>query len=347
MGPVTPTNPAADSRIRGLDTLRFIAALWVVFGHCGAPPLTEGLDRSSLVALLVQGFYGNFFAAVPAVIVFFVISGFCIHYPYRSPGTFDILPYFARRYMRISIPMLAALLIAKPLHVNLALFHNSILWSLLAELIYYSLYPAIRWLRNKMGWGPIISVSFVTSYGAILIHPSALDYSPFGPALCWLVALPCWLLGCRLAETDFSKNVPGKLWLHLWCWRSGIWFFSWSCSVLRFHSPVGYPWTLNLFAVAVFFWLKVEIQAFKAQTPNRLFEWAGQWSYSVYLMHMIADIAYTRLAMPNFGFNLNWMFKMLFILLIAYTFYLVIEKPGHYIARNISRSLRRKIPALS
>jgi peptidoglycan/LPS O-acetylase OafA/YrhL len=335
-------NNKSSSRICGLDTLRFIAAIWVVFGHCGSPPLTQGLDRTNLLALFVQGFYGNFFAAVPAVIVFFVISGFCIHYPYRSPGTFEILPYLARRYIRIGIPMAAAILIASPLQVNLALFHNSILWSLLAELIYYSIYPLLRWLRARLGWGPILAGSFIASYSAISIHPSALDYSPFGPALCWLIALPCWLLGCRLAEVDFQKTLPAKSSLYLWSWRFGIWFLSWTCSVLRFHSPIGYPWTLNLFAVAVFFWLQVEIRAFKVAAPAPSLEWAGQWSYSIYLMHLIADTVYQRLPMPDLGFNLNWALRMLFILLVSYIFYLIIEKPGHFIARGISLSLRRK-----
>lgn len=337
------TNNKSSSRICGLDTLRFIASIWVVFGHCGAPPLTQGLDRTSLPALLVQGFYGNFFAAVPAVIVFFVISGFCIHYPNRSQGAFEILPFLARRYIRIGIPMAAAIFIASPLQVNLALFHNSILWSLLAELIYYSIYPFLRLLRARLGWGIIMAGSFVLAYCAILVHPSALDYSPFGPALCWLIALPCWLMGCRLAEVDFSKNLPAASSLYLWSWRFGIWFLSWTCSVLRFHSPIGYPWTLNLFAIAVFFWLQVEIKAFKLNPPARPLEWAGQWSYSIYLIHLIADTTYQKLPMPNFGFNLNWTLRMLFILCVSYVFYLIIEKPGHYIARTISLSLRRKM----
>jgi hypothetical protein len=84
--------------------------MWVVFSHCGYPPLTEGLDRGNPLALLVQGVYGNLFAGVPAVIVFFVISGFCIHHPFRAPGSFQLLPYLTRRYVRIGIPLVAAVL---------------------------------------------------------------------------------------------------------------------------------------------------------------------------------------------------------------------------------------------
>ena len=93
-----------------------------------------------------------------ADLLFFVISGFCIHYPYRAPNTFVLLPFLARRYLRIGIPLAAAVLLAHPFQVNLAIFHNSILWSLVAELIYYSLYPTLRRLKERFGWNKIIGV---------------------------------------------------------------------------------------------------------------------------------------------------------------------------------------------
>ena len=337
-----PEQVSNAPHIWGLDTMRFIAVLWVVFSHCGYPPLTEGLDESNLLAHGVQGIYGNLFAGVPAVIVFFVISGFCIHYPHRTPGSFSLLPFLVRRYLRIGIPLVVAVLLARPFHVNLALFQNSILWSLLAELIYYTLYPLLRLLREKYGWQKMIAVSIVAAYAVVLCFPTADDYSPLGPRFAWLVAFPCWLLGCLLAEVDFQKSVALISRSQIWRWRLGIWFLSSLFSFLRFHSPIGYPWTLNLFAVAVFFWLSVEIAAFRQQQGNPWLEWAGRWSYSVYLMHMIANIAYSRLPLPNFGFNLNWCARMGFIFGVSYFFYLVVEKPGHLIARDLGRWLARR-----
>src|SRR5262249_12903567 len=157
----------------------------------------------------------------------------------------------------------------------------SILWTLLAELIYYSIYPALRWLRAQYGWNKIIGVSYLLAYGAVLVHPTAKDYSPFGAALNWLVALPCWLLGCRLSVVDFVRNPSTWFSCLVLRLRFGILFLSWLCSVLRFHSPIGYPWTLNLFAIPVFFWLRAEIISFRAQRGTRILEWAGQWSYSI------------------------------------------------------------------
>lgn len=331
---MTTESPKAEARIVGLDALRFIAALWVMFAHCGSFPLTEGLDRTNTAGLVVQGVYGNLFAGVPAVFVFFVISGFCVHYPQRGVSTFAVVPYLVRRYLRIGIPLGAAVLLARPVGVKLSLFHNSILWSLAAELIYYTIYPLLLRLRARVGWNGLIAVAYVLAYAAVLTEPKALDYSPYGFTLNWLIALPCWLLGCRLAELDFNAGDATTIAARVWWWRMGIWLLSWACSVLRFHSPLGYPWTMGLFALPVFFWLRVEIIATRVNGANRLLEWAGQWSYSIYLVHMIALSGYGALGAPNFGFNLNWMIQTTFILLASYGFYLLVEWPGHLLARR-------------
>ncbi|MFO1486236.1 MAG: acyltransferase [Verrucomicrobiaceae bacterium] len=340
--------PEQKTRVEGLDSIRFFAVVWVVFSHCGAPPVTEGIDRENLFSFLVQGVYGNLFAGVPAVIVFFVISGFCIHHPFRKPGNFQLLPYLTRRYVRIGIPLVAAIMVSRPFGVKLTLFQNSVLWSLLAELIYYSVYPVLRLLLPRMGWKGLIGASLVLAYAVVCFFPTAMDYSPFGPPLAAVVAFPCWLLGCLLAEQEGIHAAPDResMARRLWFWRLVVWSLSWVCSALRFHSPIGYPWTLNLFAFAVFFWLRAEISVSQRWGRNRTLEWAGIWSYSVYLIHLIAEAAYARMPLPNFGCNLNWLVKMLVIFGASYVFYLIFEKPGHFLARALARVLtQRRIAA--
>src|ERR1700737_465476 len=56
------------------------------------------------------------FNAPAAVIFFFVISGFCIHFPNRNGVVMRSWKlYYARRYLRTLIPMMAALGLALPL----------------------------------------------------------------------------------------------------------------------------------------------------------------------------------------------------------------------------------------
>ena len=77
---------AGPERIAGLDAIRFICALIVVLAHTGRPPLTAWADTSTWFGWFIDGSAGLLFSSAAAVIVFFVISGFCIHYPAISPA---------------------------------------------------------------------------------------------------------------------------------------------------------------------------------------------------------------------------------------------------------------------
>ena len=57
-------------RINGLDSIRFISALWVTFYHLGSFPLTQGIDRSKLDGKIVGALYDTVFCGPAAVIVF-------------------------------------------------------------------------------------------------------------------------------------------------------------------------------------------------------------------------------------------------------------------------------------
>ena len=336
-------NPASKpSRIRGLDTLRFIAAMWVVFSHFGFLPLFDGVDKTHLPTLIVRGVYGNLFAGPAAVMVFFLISGFCIHYPYCRPDSFQPEPYFARRYLRIGMPMLAAMALARPLHVELHFFQLSILWSLVAELIYYTLYPWLRRLWARFGWGKILSGAYLLALATLCLHPQAPDYDPFGNSLNWIMGLPVWLLGCRLAENIQAAPPLTVSTRQIWSWRLGIWGLASVASGLRFHSPIGYPWTLLAFSGLVYFWVEREIHFFQMNRPWRWLEWMGQWSYSIYLTHLIANAAYQQYLPWQLDKYTYFFIRTGWILAAAYIFYLLVEKPAHLLARWMARALRRE-----
>src|ERR1700750_1834830 len=103
-------------RIKGLDTLRFILALWVVIGHFGLVPLP--VSKETIYGELGVGLYNNMISGPAAVIVFFVISGFCIYYPYRNSDSILLGPYYTRRYIRILTPMIFALAAARLLSLG-------------------------------------------------------------------------------------------------------------------------------------------------------------------------------------------------------------------------------------
>src|SRR5580700_8070764 len=95
-GPIITPTP----RLPGIDSLRFWLALWVYFSHFGFLPLGLWIGSSTPARHVFSGMANNTFDGVGAVIGFFVISGLCIHYPYRSKPV-ELLPFYARRYIRI------------------------------------------------------------------------------------------------------------------------------------------------------------------------------------------------------------------------------------------------------
>jgi len=182
----------------------------------------------------------NSFNGQAAVIVFFIISGFCIHFPnrkgFQSPSW---TAYYLRRYVRILIPMGAAIALAVPLRLQFGIFSDSILWSLLCEEVYYLIYPGLLCLRDRLGWRNLLILASVFSFAAILTHPGAKDYPSYGPWLNWALGLPCWLLGVRMAECLELFQADTVTTKQIWIWRAGAWAASVIASVLRFHTPVG------------------------------------------------------------------------------------------------------------
>src|SRR5258708_31529015 len=123
-----------------LDALRFFLAFWVVMGHFGIFPLFAGVNEATFVGRTLVHGWSSIVFGTPAVIGFFVISGFCIHLPFRNSEILPIGSYYARRYIRILLPLGACLLIwryggGKPLLflTSIPMLMSTILWSLICE----------------------------------------------------------------------------------------------------------------------------------------------------------------------------------------------------------------------
>jgi peptidoglycan/LPS O-acetylase OafA/YrhL len=117
--------------------------------------------------------------------------------------------------------------------------------------------------------------------------------------------------------------------------------------VLRSHSIIGYPWTLSLFAIAVYFWIDREIARGLLKRPAGALEWAGTFSYSIYLLHFPAIAIYAKLMWPGLNALVNWIVQFGFILAISYLFFVVVESPAHRLARTASRRVIERSRALA
>jgi peptidoglycan/LPS O-acetylase OafA/YrhL len=332
-------------RVRGLDTIRFFLAVWVVAAHFLVP---LDIDKSTTIGKIISGIYGNFINGPAAVIVFFVISGFCIHYPFRDGKELALIPYFSRRQLRIWIPIIVAIVCGIPLDVKFSFMERSIMWSLIAEEIYYLIYPLILAARRKFGWQKLLIFAYAAAGAIILSDPTINDYPSYGPHLTWLLGLPTWLLGCCLAERadKICADATNNQVVHIWWWRFAAWLLSFICSVANFQSPIKYPLNLTVFAVFAFFWLSREIAYFQSHAPNRIFENAGKGSYSIYLFHLFAPPLYVLLQLPALNPPLlHLCVQIAFSLPICYIFYLLVERPSHNLARKVAELLTPKSPS--
>ena len=325
------------NRILPISSIRFVLASWVVLSHFRFPVLVE--HQQDKLLWIVRAFLNNLANGPAAVIVFFVISGFCIHFPNRQRLEIPSWKlYYARRYLRILIPMTVAIALSVPLHMQFGLFTNSILWSLLCEEIYYFLYPALLVVRDRIGWGKLMALAWFFAVLTILTNPGARDYPAYGPYLNWVLGLPCWLLGCRLAENlDRFASLPVSR-RQIWIWRAGAWALSILASVLVFHSPVGLPWSLSLFAIYGSWWLEREIRYYRASNRVPIFENLGEASYSIYLTHTHGPAILFALGISKFlSPALSWSCEMAMCAAFATVFYWFVERPSHRLARRVSR----------
>jgi peptidoglycan/LPS O-acetylase OafA/YrhL len=324
-----------------LDALRFVLAFWVAVGHYEILPIFAGVDTAAPFGRFVTHAWQSVVFGTPAVIVFFVISGFCIHLPFRGDKPLAVGRYYLRRYTRILIPVAGALCVYRLDGQKLtflgehSILWESPLWSLACEEIYYAFYPLLRIIRRRIGWKLLLPTVFVASALTAATHLHSMTWHDFGPFGTSLILLPVWLLGCLLAEQADSIPVMDSK-LQIWLWRFLIWLGCWTSEMLHFKGGIPYTQTMTWFGLLAYFWVKKEIAYGKHTAPNRYLARAGAWSYSLYLVHAPGMGFFEKLPIPYLGYLFNWFGTMLSSLGFSYIFYLLVERPSHNLARKIA-----------
>ena len=332
---------ASARRVNGLDSIRFICAFAVMLGHIGLLKVRLHGDGALGLTKMAIGIFNCLFNGPAAVIVFFIVSGFCIHFPYIGHRVLSVRAFYSRRFIRILPPAVIYFAIqwyglkhrTNPL--------NTVLWSVICECVYYLAYPAILHVRRRFNLPVVIGGASIVAGLLIATHMQSLNdgswsYIALGPLTCF-VGLPCWLIGCWLAEnyTYFSVLSTAEMGLV----RLSVYALTVLLGLLNTHlnSIFGSNCILlDFFAIPACFWVGTEIAYASKHTAIGVLEWAGAWSYSLYLIHPLSHSIVERLGGPVFQEPRLHFVIPLVALFASYGFFLIVERPSHLLAVAIT-----------
>lgn len=272
---------------------------------------------------------------------FFVISGFCIHYPFADGRKIAAEKFLLRRYVRIGIPALIVVGLSQFLPDGLPVMWRLLLWSLYCEIVYYTLYPLLNTVSRRIGWNWLILGSFFLLVIFLTFTHAASTNLMYAGMNIWdpVLGLPCWLLGCKVADLVHHKH-PMKFLGNIGFLRLGGWILSSLSFGLMLHAGVSFSISLSIFAIYAAFWLWAEVVNSTVNSFPRWLEWAGATSYSLYLTHPLSANLY-QVTVPsstsNVGLIVSWVGQLVFILAVSIFFWLVVENPVHRFARTLGR----------
>ena len=378
------------ARFERLDVWRGVAIIAVfgyhllagVFGGVDHLPFVEeGRDYAAAPHPSFLVFYGFTFGWV-GVILFFVISGFCIHWSFlrwqnqpARPTSFRRFTagFYWRRFWRIYPPYLVALLfwaiysgysLFSLDHLAVLLPHAAMLhnfhsghffaiyppfWSIAVELQLYLVYPLVLLLYRRFG---------VTSLLALVIVGLAYRFAPWkalvadegirfairqAPFSYW----PQWLLGALVAELVMRRVRPPAL-LPLLLLGMGCAFF-W---LAENRGTFGGGEICAATAFAAIIWM-VGMDERPLGSFERLLAFTGVASYSLYMYHGVAypavNVATRHFGTVWAGLTFGALCMFLLLTLGSWCLHRLVEKPSERLGAVLWKSIgrvRQKAPRM-
>jgi len=299
----------------------------VVLHHgAGSPALLAATG----IAWLPNAF-GSIWSGRSAVIAFFIISGFCVHGPYVGVDRIDRRAFWTRRYIRVGLPLIAILPVAALFDVSYSPYDGWVTWTLVCEIAYYTAYPALRMLAGRKGWVSLVIVGYIVGYSSIALQAAFPESAPAIAAGDILGNLPVWMLGCWLADVgQQGPKIPS-----VWIMRIATLCASLAYTFAHIIGLVSQNWTAPAFGLLATLWLLAEL---RHDATFRILSKGGSWSYSLYLIHPVAIIGIAPLLFSHMSIRTAHAAGLLATPIIAYVFFVLVERPSHILARRMSAS---------
>lgn len=301
----------AATWIHSLDPLRGTAALAVVMHHaCQAWGIGKDVGTPPEMFIEWLGAWG--------VALFFVLSGFCIHLPQAraelsGKAGVDWSRFAWRRARRLLPTHYAALILSvvvagyistgllNPATPGSFLAHvfmvhvwygpyfasiNGVFWSIAVEVHFYLCYPIYLYLRRSLG---SFSTAFILCTAGLIVYFFA-SLLPDGSARLvmqriFLVTWWQWALGAAIADLYVTGQAGEWMWVFTGDWMPAVWIVLSLAVGLQDPHPGGLHvrfWILPVCCAGVLGSLVT-----RSTRPVWFLSYAGNFSYSIYLVHPI------------------------------------------------------------
>jgi len=304
-----------------------------------------------------------------AILLFFLISGFCIHYPNTlsdSKPCWKI--YFKRRFWRIYPTYLIAILLTSVIsyfcHIqwgdidwnferilrvatvsqnyppgNGQFLTNPSLWTIPVEIEFYVLYPLAFFCILKFGFFTLLILSVGFSVLGIYLTKIGLHWVSFTSLFLW----PSWLLGAWIASLHRENKLSKLKILPISSILILFLIIALASRLQKWEEWTQYAgWTGFYFALLLVF-LRFE-KSISRRRENLFFKslaWLGQISFSLYLIHFplfklfgFMHRSYFDEKPANFLISLAYLIP---VCLLAWIFYRLIELPIHKWSKRLTK----------
>ncbi len=202
--PIPVKDKTVDSRLPGLDMLRFIAVVLVLGHHMPPPRDWPHIPKLALLFWTTGGWVG--------VDLFFVLSGFLVSgllfREYKSRGRFSIGRFYVRRGWKIYPPFLA--LVATTVAAQMLIGTGVSKRSLVSEIIFIQCYVPGLWIHT---WSLAVEEHFYLLLPLLLYFILKLNVNsaePLRPVVLMAFCVAAFCLVLRLINWNYNPSyIPG------------------------------------------------------------------------------------------------------------------------------------------
>jgi peptidoglycan/LPS O-acetylase OafA/YrhL len=348
-----------SARLQQLDVIRGFAALSVVMSHVALPDgWVAAILQAGIVALsyTIRANAGTH----AGVIVFIVLSGFCIHLPAARNSALSRATDFWRTYAKRRIARIGPVFLLGCLLGGLTVTYrdsefvdtlramlmtpfvpsayvpgNPILQTVIVEMWLYATYPLTLFIYRRYGALRLVAAAVVIHLAAIVAVLAGADAT--WAAQTWYAFYLYWVIG--LISVEFLYNRPGQVRL-AWV-AAGFGLYVVLANLVQFRGA-HYGKSALLAAWMGMVLIAVSERSFR---PHRLWVGLGEMSYTLYAVHIPLTAAWVQFV----GFATIGSQLAFFIFLFASTrvLYKLVEAPSHALARRYGNRLELSAPVVS